>query len=169
MTKSPVYAGSFIATLSEFERNMLTDVQDKLRAERSVGKGPQETIELPLKWCQDIIVMHRQGEVSDQGGRKVLDWALRNPEKVESLTKVVETQGLRLFHERGNPQAELEKLSANHAKWREAYSNDPEQAKRETIRAIMISGCGLCNPSDIQEAVTSFFNAPVCSTEPSEL
>lgn len=148
---------------------MLTDVQDKLRAERSLGQGPQETIELPLKWCQEAVAMHRQGKVSDQGLRQALEWSLRNPEQVESIARVVETQGLRLLQDRGNPQAEIEKLSANHALWREAYASDPEQAKQDATRAIMIAGRGLCNPRDIQEAVNSFFNEPSCDAGPSAL
>lgn len=148
---------------------MLTDVQDKLRAERSLGQRTQDTIELPLKWCQEAVAMHRQGKVCDQGVRQALDWSLRNPEQVESIANVVETQGLRILHDRGNSQAEIEKLSANHARWREAYASDPKQARQEATRAIMIAGRGLCNPRDIQEAVTSFFNESSYDEGPSAL
>lgn len=103
MTKSPLSTGTFIATLSTLERSMLTDVQDKLRAERSLGQGPQDTIELPLKWCQDAIAMHRQGKVSDQGVRQALEWSLRNFEQVESIANIVETQGLRILHGTESP------------------------------------------------------------------
>ena len=147
----------FLATVTPAERQMITDAQDKIRTERSLGHGPQETIELPLKWCEEAIAIHRKGLVSSKNLQRILDWVLRNPEQVTSIESVLSEQGALHMHSRGDPQGELGKLFIHHAQWRQTYTEDPDRAIQEATRAVMMAGRGLCNPVDVKRAVSEFF------------
>ena len=159
MPKSPISAGTFLATVSPEERRIITDVQDKLRAERNAGAGFDSTIELPLKWCQEAIAMHRKGLASALALTTVLEEVLRHPEKAVSVEAAVEAHGLWALHERGDPQLELAKLTTHHDAWRQLYANEPQKAINAATRAVMIAGNGMCNPAHIRTAVLSFFSA----------
>ena len=159
-------AGSFLAKVSPQERQIIIDAQDKIRTERNLGLGPQETIELPLVWCQEVIDLYRKGHVTAKSLENVLDWVLRYPDKVISIEAVVQMQDLRNMHERGNVQEELAKLSVYHAQWRQTHTAEPSRAISEATRAVMAASRGLCNPAEIKKAVEDFFATPTPEANP---
>lgn len=157
MPHAPHSTGTFIASLSSSERAILTDAQDRIRAQRCLGQSTDKTIELPLQWCEEAIALHRRGKATTSSLSKALDWALRNPQEVHSIEQVLASKGLVHAHERGELQRELEKHAASHEEWRNLYANDPKQAMQKATRAMLMSSRGLCNPAEINQVVTDFF------------
>ena len=153
-----------MASITEQERAMLTQAQDKLCAERSLGLGPQETIEMPLQWCQEALEMHRRGQVSSKGLAVALEWSLQHPTEVISIAHVVSEHGMLHLHEKGNPEGDLQTLADHHAAWRETFASDPvkavREATREATRAVMIAGRGKSNPAVVQQVIQAFFSEP---------
>lgn len=160
MPKPPLSAGTFLASIPEQERLILTQAQDKLRAQRSLGLGPQGTIEMPLQWCQEALDMHRRGQVTPRALASALEWSLLHPEEVHSLAQVVQEHGWQLLSDKGDPLADLQTLADHHAQWRETFASDPVKAVREATRAVMIAGRGKSNPAQVQQVVQAFFSEP---------
>lgn len=159
MPKSPRTAGAFLASLNTSERSMIVAAQDRARLERQEGRGPNETIELPLNRCEEAIALHRQGKVTPANMAKVLDWAIGHPAETMTLHAIAGELGLLSLHERGDPQELLQRLVRQHEAWRVLHRNSPEEAVKEVTRAILLEGRGLCNPADIRAVVTTFFQA----------
>lgn len=160
MPKQPLSVGAFLAWIPERERLILTQAQDKLRAERSLGLGPQETIEMPLQWCQEALELYHRGQVTPCALATVLEWSLLHPNEVHSIAQVVQEQGLQLLSDKGDPATDLQALADHHAAWRETFASDPVKAVREATRAVMIAGRGKSNPVQVQQVVQAFFSEP---------
>lgn len=148
--------GSYLCSLPAKESSILTNVQDRLRTERSLGLAPQMTIEISLARAQEIIGMYRGGEICEKGADAALEWSLKHPEQYTSMLDCVEHLGVRKLPRCADAVHLLPVLFERNPQWLNEYTEDAEASKKSIAAALMLSNKN-CSPYQLPGVIDQFF------------